>query len=63
MPRHHLPLGALAALVLRDNVRNRKRIERAYRKALGTAQREVLIANAYFLPGGKLLRAGEQVRA
>ncbi|PQA77404.1 cardiolipin synthase ClsB [Rhodoferax sp. TS-BS-61-7] len=49
--------GALAALVLRDNVRNRKRIERAYRKALGTAQREVLIANAYFLPGGKLLRA------
>ncbi|MDZ7919133.1 cardiolipin synthase ClsB [Rhodoferax sp.] len=49
--------GALAALVLRDNVRNRKRIERAYRKALGSAQREVLIANAYFLPGGKLLRA------
>ena len=49
--------GALAALVLRDNVRNRTRIERAYRKALGTAQREVLIANAYFLPGGKLLRA------
>ncbi len=49
--------GALAALVLRDNVRNRTRIERAYRKALGMAQREVLIANAYFLPGGKLLRA------
>lgn len=49
--------GALAALVLRDNVRNRKRIERAYRKALGTAQREVLIANAYFLPCGKLLHA------
>jgi cardiolipin synthase len=49
--------GALAALVLRDNVRNRKRIERAYRKALGTAQREVLIANAYFLPSGKLLHA------
>jgi len=49
--------GALAALVLRDNVRNRGRIERAYRKALGTAQHEVLIANAYFLPGGKLQRA------
>ena len=49
--------GALAALVLRDNVRNRSRIERAYRKALGMAQTEVLIANAYFLPGGKLQRA------
>jgi cardiolipin synthase len=48
---------ALAALVLRDNVRNRRRIERAYRKALGSAQREVLIANAYFLPGGKLQHA------
>lgn len=49
--------NALAALVLRDNVRNRRRIERAYRKALGSAQREVLIANAYFLPGVKLQHA------
>ena len=49
--------GALAALVLRDNVRNRSRIERAYRKALGGAQTDVLIANAYFLPGRKLQRA------
>lgn len=49
--------GALAALVLRDNLRHRSRIEQAYRKALGTAQREVLIANAYFLPGAKLQRA------
>ncbi len=49
--------GALAALVLRDNVRHRARIERAYRKALGAAQQEVIIANAYFLPGGKLRRA------
>lgn len=49
--------GAMAALVLRDNVRNRARIERAYRKAIGEARQEVLIANAYFLPGGKLRRA------
>lgn len=49
--------GAPAALVLRDNVRHRARIERAYRKALGAAQHEVIIANAYFLPGGKLRRA------
>jgi cardiolipin synthase len=47
----------MAALVLRDNVRNRNRIERAYRKAIADAREEVLIANAYFLPGGKMRRA------
>jgi cardiolipin synthase len=46
-----------AALVLRDNVRNRNRIERAYRKAIADARQEIVIANAYFLPGGKLRRA------
>ncbi len=46
--------GAMAALVLRDNVRNRTRIERAYRKAIGEARHEIIIANAYFLPGYKL---------
>jgi cardiolipin synthase A/B len=49
--------GALAALVLRDNVRHRRSIERVYSKALGTAQRDVFIANAYFLPGRTLQRA------
>jgi len=43
-----------AELVLRDNLRNRSRIERAYRKAIGTARQEIIIANAYFLPGRKL---------
>ncbi len=42
-----------ADLVLRDNVRNRSRIERAYRKAIGAATQEILIANAYFFPGRK----------
>jgi cardiolipin synthase len=46
-----------AALVLRDNVRNRSRIEKAYRRAIGSARQEVIIANAYFMPGGKLRRA------
>jgi cardiolipin synthase len=46
-----------ATLVLRDNVRNRNRIERAYRKAIADARQEIVIANAYFLPGGKLRRA------
>ncbi len=49
--------GSMAALLLRDNVRNRNRIERAYRKAIAGAREEVLIANAYFLPGGKMRRA------
>ena len=46
-----------AALVLRDNLLHRARIERAYRKAIGAAQHEVLIANAYFLPGRKIRKA------
>ena len=49
--------GAYAALVLRDNLRNRRTIERAYLKALGAARHEVVIANAYFLPGARLRRA------
>ena len=46
-----------ATLVLRDNVRNRSRIEKAYLRAIGAARHEVIIANAYFMPGGKLRRA------
>jgi len=48
---------AAASLVLRDNVLNRTRIEWAYRKAIASAHHEVLIANAYFLPGTQLRRA------
>ena len=50
-------LRVKAALVLRDNLLNRRSIERAYRKAIGRARKEIIIANAYFLPGGKLRRA------
>ncbi len=44
-------------LLLRDNLRHRRDIERAYLAAIGTAQQEILIANAYFLPGRVLRRA------
>lgn len=44
-------------LVLRDNVRHRRDIERAYIRAIAGAKREVLIANAYFLPGRLFRRA------
>jgi cardiolipin synthase len=49
--------AARAHLLLRDNLRFRNSIERAYRKAIGRARRDVLISNAYFLPGGRLRRA------
>lgn len=49
--------GARAALLLRDNLRNRSQIEKAYLQAIGAARREIVIANAYFLPGRKLRRA------
>ena len=49
--------GALASLVLRDNVRFRRSIEGIYRLAIAQAQSEILIANAYFIPGVQLQRA------
>ncbi|MDO9434751.1 cardiolipin synthase ClsB [Hydrogenophaga sp.] len=49
--------GARATLLLRDNVTHRHDIERAYLKAIGASRTEVVIANAYFIPGRKLRRA------
>ena len=46
--------GAEAKLVLRDNLRFRTNIERAYRHALGEARHDIIVANAYFLPGRKI---------
>ena len=54
---HQPHAGMLAALVVRDNVRFRKRIEYFYRYAINQAQREILIANAYFVPGVALQTA------
>ncbi|MEO8526113.1 MAG: cardiolipin synthase ClsB [Caldimonas sp.] len=48
--------GLLAGLVLRDNLRFRKRIEHFYRYAIAQARSEILIANAYFVPGVALQR-------
>ena len=49
--------GARAQLVLRDNVRFRSRIERAYSLALGDARHDIILANAYFLPSRKIQRS------
>jgi len=48
---------AQAALLLRDNVAHRHDIEKAYLKAIGEARHDILIANAYFIPGRRLRRA------
>jgi len=40
-----------AAFVTRDSVRQRRAIEAAYLRAIRRARQEILIANAYFLPG------------
>ena len=43
-----------AAFILRDNLRYRRTIERAYLFYIASAKTEIFIANAYFLPGGQL---------
>jgi cardiolipin synthase A/B len=46
--------------VWRDNLHHRDDIERQYRAAIRTARREVIIANAYFFPGYRLLKTIRQ---
>jgi cardiolipin synthase A/B len=46
-----------AALLVRDNIRHRADIEDAYLEAIESAQEEIIIANAYFLPGIRFRRA------
>lgn len=52
-----LPGEAQALFVWRDNDRHRDDIERYYLKMLSNAKQEVIIANAYFFPGYRLLHA------
>ncbi|MFC6337633.1 cardiolipin synthase ClsB [Pseudomonas sp. CCM 7891] len=46
----------LVRLVYRDNLQHRSDIEEAYLDALRKARQRVVIANAYFFPGYRLLR-------
>jgi cardiolipin synthase len=50
------PGGALAAFVTRDNRFHRDDIERQYRIAMRAARERIVIANAYFFPGWRLLK-------
>ncbi len=57
IPRRKLEKGipavgdTTAALLTRDNVHHRRDIETAYLMAIRAAQKEIIISNAYFLPG------------
>jgi cardiolipin synthase len=44
-------VNSAVTFLLRDNVGHRRDIESAYLKAIDAAQHEIIIANAYFLPG------------
>jgi cardiolipin synthase A/B len=46
-----------AKFVIRDNIRYRRDIERAYLAAIRTAKQEIIIANAYFFPGVRFRHA------
>jgi cardiolipin synthase len=51
------PAGEASALfVTRDNRKHTNDIERHYRAAIRTARQRVIIANAYFFPGYRLLK-------
>jgi cardiolipin synthase len=52
------PVGEdTAAIVLRDNIRHRRDIELAYLRAIRAAKHEIILANAYFLPGTRFRQA------
>ena len=50
--------GAMrGAFLVRDNIRHRREIEEAYMGAIEQAQFEIILANAYFLPGSHFRHA------
>ena len=57
------PEGVAASLLMRDNFRHRRAIERAYMDAIERAREDVLIANAYFLPGRRFRAALREAAA
>lgn len=55
---HGLPHAgtAQAMFVVRDNIEHKSDIERQYRIAIRAARKRIVIANAYFFPGYRLIR-------
>jgi len=63
IPKHNqknileYPNGIKLNFIERDNFRHRQDIEKAYLHAIQNAKYDILIANAYFIPGKKFERA------
>lgn len=55
--RYHGSGNIKAAYAVRDNILHRHDIENAYLRAIRNANSEIIIANAYFIPGRKFRRA------
>jgi cardiolipin synthase len=49
--------SCLAAFVIRDNLRNRATIQKAYLRALGGARKQAILASPYFAPGRRFRQA------
>lgn len=56
-PQPWRPSNGPVRWVQRDNLTHRQDIQRSYLKAIGRAKKEILIANAFFLPDHKIRRA------
>ncbi|WP_218142704.1 cardiolipin synthase ClsB [Formivibrio citricus] len=61
-PCGEFPSGGMAGsqrvgFLLRDNLRYRHAIEQAYLAVIANAREEIILSNAYFLPGRRLMRA------
>jgi cardiolipin synthase len=52
-----------AAYIVRDNFAHRRDIERSYLAALALAREEIVIANAYFMPGRRFIKLLKNVAA
>jgi cardiolipin synthase len=63
IPKHNpkeipeYPNGKKLNFIERDNFRHRRDIEKAYLHAIQNAKHDILIANAYFIPGKKFEKA------
>jgi cardiolipin synthase len=57
IPLEAKKLGLKAAFVTRDNILHRNDIETAYLAAITQAKSEIIIANAYFVPGKRFRQA------
>ena len=57
LPPPTTPGSIEAGFLIRDNLRHRRDIEDAYLVAIAAARREIIVANAYFLPGRRFRQA------